>query len=422
MTTRGTSFPCVPFEALFAQPQRNGVYKPKEFHGRGVRLVNMGELFEFDFLGAQPMKRIELNERELATSLLEAGDLLFARRSLVLEGSGKCSLIRDVPEPTTFESSIIRVRLRRDDANPWFYHYFFRAPQGRAAMASIATRTAVSGITGTNLARLPVPRPPRALQDRIVDVLSAYDDLIENNAKRIEILEEMARSLFREWFVNFRFPGHEKVKRVASPIGEAPEAWRVVPVNEAVEINPRTQVPSEGEKPFVPMGGLSHSSMLIEDIEVREGNSGAKFRNGDTLFARITPCLENGKTGYVQFLPDDEAVAFGSTELVVLREKLLTREMVYLLARSGSFRSHAIKSMTGASGRQRVQDRCFDTYLVAVPPRPLSERFTEAVRPMFTSVHALARKSRNLRATRDLLLPRLISGELDVSGIEARRT
>jgi type I restriction enzyme S subunit len=259
--------------------------------------------------------------------------------------------------------------------------------------------------------------PPLPAQRRIGAILAAYDNLIENNTRRIKILEEMARSLYREWFVNFRFPGHEKARFIRSPLGKIPEGWSVVPLDEAVDVSPRTEVPKEGEKPFLPMTSLSNDSMLIGQVESRAGNSGAKFKNGDTLFARITPCLENGKTGYVQFLPDEETVGFGSTEFIVLREKQLTREMVYLLAREPSFRDHAIKSMSGASGRQRVQEKCFATYLVASPPPQIAQKFSGLARPLFRQVHVLAKRNDILRATRDLLLPRLISGEIDVSSL-----
>ncbi|HJX51963.1 MAG TPA: restriction endonuclease subunit S [Polyangia bacterium] len=273
-------------------------------------------------------------------------------------------------------------------------------------------------LTHTVLRGLSANVPEIVVQERILHILTAYDDLIENNTKRIEILEEMARSLFREWFINFRFPGHEKAKFVRSPLGKAPDGWPVVPFDAAVDISPRTEVPKEGEKPFLPMTSLSNDSMLISQVESREGNSGAKFKNGDTLFARITPCLENGKTGFVQFLSDD-AVGFGSTEFIVLREKLLTREMVYLLAREPSFRDHAIKSMSGASGRQRVQEKCFATYLVAAPPREVARTFSALASPLFRQVYVLAKRNDILRDTRDLLLPRLISGEIDVSSLPA---
>jgi type I restriction enzyme S subunit len=190
--------------------------------------------------------------------------------------------------------------------------------------------------------------------------------------------------------------------------------WDRVPLRDAVEINPKVVVPKDGEKPFVAMGGLSNDSMIIDGVESRAGNSGAKFQNGDTLFARITPCLENGKTGFVQFLPDARSVAFGSTEFIVLRSMTLTPEFVYLLARSEEVRGPAIKSMSGASGRQRVQERCFDSMTVVQPPPEVLERFTDVVRPMFRLVHQLHRQNHNVRRTRDLLLPRLMSGQLSL--------
>ena len=186
-------------------------------------------------------------------------------------------------------------------------------------------------------------------------------------------------------------------------------------VPECVDISPRVVVPRDGETPFVPMGCLSNDSMLISDIESRAGNSGAKFQNGDTLFARITPCLENGKTGFVQFLPDAKAVACGSTEFIVLRSRTLTPEFVYLLARSDEFRGVAIKSMSGASGRQRVREQCFDDFQIAQPPSALLNRFSSIVAPSFRLIYELNRQIQNLRRTRDRLLPRLLSGQLQLS-------
>jgi type I restriction enzyme S subunit len=199
--------------------------------------------------------------------------------------------------------------------------------------------------------------PPFPLQRKIAAILSAYDDLIENNTRRIRILEEMARALYREWSVHFRFPGHEKVGMVESVLGPIPAGWALRKVPEAVHINPRTPVPKDTQNPYVAMNGLSNDSMLISITEYRTGNSGAKYRNDDTLFARITPCLENGKTGFVQFLPSADAVGIGSTEFIVFRSRTLCPEFVYLLARTDAFRGNAIKSMSGASGRQRVQEQ-----------------------------------------------------------------
>jgi len=206
----------VVFDALLSEPVRNGVYKAKEFHGRGVKVVNMKELFGFDRIDDQPELRVALTESELERFQLQPDDLLFARRSFVFEGSGKCSIIGCPSEATVFESSMIRARLDPQKANASFLFYLFLSPYGRARMASIATRTAVSGITGSNLAGLRLEVPAVDVQGRIARVLAAFDELIDNNRRRVEVLEEITRTIYREWFVRFRYPGHEGVPLVDS--------------------------------------------------------------------------------------------------------------------------------------------------------------------------------------------------------------
>jgi len=296
--------------------------------------------------------------------------------------------------------------------NPYYLAAIFNSAWGQATIAGKLVGVAQQHFNITTAREMEVVLAPRGIQDRIAHILSAYDDLIENNSRRIQILEQMARALYREWFVEFRFPGYEKLRRVASRLGSAPQGWELKYFPDCVDVDPRVVVSRDNEKPFVPMGSLASDSMLITDIESRTSNSGAKFRNGDTLFARITPCLENGKTGFVQFLPDPSAVACGSTEFIVLRSRMLTPEFVYLLARSEEFRNNAIKSMSGATGRQRVQERCFDKFVVAQPPRDVLERFSAVAAPLFGQVQVLHLQADNLRRTRDHLLPRLLSGQI----------
>lgn len=404
------------FGDLLAEPLRNGVYKPKEYHGRGAKVINMKELFACERIDDQATDRVHLEPEELARARVKPGDLLFARRSFVLEGAGKCSIIGNPPEDTTFESSMIRARLDTEKAVPHFMYYLFASPVGRAAMAGIATRTAVSGITGKNLQELTLPVPSLPSQRKIAHILAAYDDLIENNDRRIKLLEEMAQRIYREWFVDFRYPGHEEVPLVDSELGPIPKGWMWLPASEALTINPRISVDRDAIRPFVPMTSVSETSMHITPIEQRAGTSGAKFQDGDTLLARITPCLENGKTAYVRGLSNE--VASGSTEFIVLRSRRLCPEYTYLLARSDPFRAHAITSMSGATGRQRVRDECFSSFQVAVPAAALLDSFVNQVRPMFDLSYSLLSANIDLRSTRDLLLPRLISGEIDVTDLD----
>jgi len=336
---------------------------------------------------------------------------------------GKVGRINSRHLPIMMNTSVIRFHPRDPEiVHPGFLYAFIRSPLFRDQIETYVIGSAQPNFGPYHLKRMSIPVPPFRIQRRVADIIGAYDGLIEANIRRIEILEEMAQMIYREWFVNFRFPGHEKVKMVTSEMGDIPDGWRSRRVSEAVEIDPTTEVPREGLKPFVPMGSLSANSMLITEIELREGNSGSKFRNGDTLFARITPCLENGKTGFVQFLSAPEAVAFGSTEFMVLRSMSVCPEYVYLMARSDEFRNNAIKSMSGATGRQRVQPGCFEKFRITQPPESVLQSFRSLVGPMFRMIHVLNVKNEILRKTRDLLLPKLVSGEISVEEIETEAT
>jgi type I restriction enzyme S subunit len=195
------------FEELYAVPSKNGLTRPTRVRGSGHKMINMGELFANDRIGDIDMELVPMNDKELSTMRVEPGDLLFARQSLVLAGAGKCSLVTKADDPTTFESHIIRVRLKREIADPAFFHYYFKSPICR--IRSIVTQGVQAGIRGNDLKKLKVHIPPVSEQRRIASILSAYDDLIENNRRRIQLLEQAARLLYREWFVHLRFPGED---------------------------------------------------------------------------------------------------------------------------------------------------------------------------------------------------------------------
>lgn len=262
-----------------------------------------------------------------------------------------------------------------------------------------------------------LPIPPFEERRRIASILGAYDDLIEINRRRIALLEEMARRLFEEWFVHFRFPGSDDHEMITTSQGVRPSDWILGTADELIEFEPKTGVAKEGRKPFIPMDTLSTTNSLIGEIEWREGNSGAKFRNGDTLFARITPCLENGKTGLVRDLPNGSN-GFGSTEFIVMRGREAGSAFCYLLARHAAFREHARKSMSGASGRQRARTESLRTFRLPLPPKPFLEEFERKAWPLLELSGLLGKANGRLASSRQLLLPRLISAELSVSASE----
>lgn len=291
--------------------------------------------------------------------------------------------------------------------SPRFIYYFLQTRD----FTSLNSGAAQPSLNRNFVHTVPVRVPGPESQCRIAEALSLYDDLIENNRKRIALLEQAARLLYREWFVHLRFPGHEHVAKSAG----VPAGWERLPSSVAFHINPSTPRVDDGELTYAPMASLSETGMVIDKtpFESRRESTSVRYKVGDTLFARITPCLENGKTGFVQFLAPDE-VACGSTEFIVLRGSRVSNYYVYLTARQPSFRENAIKSMIGSSGRQRVQPSCFDRYFVLVPPSNLAALFDEAVAPLFDQVRVLDQQNQSLAQARDLLLPRLMNGEVVV--------
>ena len=200
----------ITFLDLLVEPVRNGIYKKKEFHGRGVKIVNMGELFKYPRLNSVNMKRVEITEKEKEKVLLSEGDLIFARRSLTAEGAGKCSIVKEITENTTFESSIIRARINLEKAFPDFLYYYFNSPYGKYLLGTILRQVAVSGITGSDLMQLVLNIPEAEEQKEIAEVLSSLDDKIDLLHCQNKTLEALAQTLFRQYFVEEDKDGWEE--------------------------------------------------------------------------------------------------------------------------------------------------------------------------------------------------------------------
>lgn len=265
-------------------------------------------------------------------------------------------------------------------------------------------------------------------QRAIARILGALDDKIELNQRMNKTLEGMAQALFKSWFVDFD-PVHAKMKgrdtrlpqpiadlfpdrMVSSEIGEIPYGWRVVPLPDLIKINPSRTLRKKEAAPYLPMSNMPTKGHFPDQVTTRPYGSGMRFKNGDTLVARITPCLENGKTAFVDFLLDGET-GWGSTEYIVMRPKQpLPNEFAYCLARSTRFREFAIQNMTGTSGRQRLPAKALAQFPQIEPAKRVAEAFGDLIRPLIALASAAAKESRSTSGLRDALLPKLIAGEL----------
>ncbi|MXX15052.1 MAG: restriction endonuclease subunit S [Gemmatimonadetes bacterium] len=344
-----------------------------------------------------------------------------------------CQVAPDVL-PARVNQHVAIIRPNPNKLSPRFLRYFLVSPEIQATLLSWAgsggTRNA---LTKGMIESFDVQAPMDVAEQRaIAHILGTLDDKIELNRRMNETLEEMARALFKSWFVDFD-PVHAKMegrdpglpthladlfpnRLVDSELGPIPEGWEVKALEQFIELNPRESIKRGTLAPYLNMAALPISGPNPDDPILREYTSGTRFRNGDTLFARITPCLENGKTAFVQVLPKD-TVGWGSTEFIVMRAiPPVTSVYPYLLARDPAFRAHAIQSMTGTSGRQRARTEALAPYQVAFPTTEVWTVFALIIEPLFSKIHVNSEESRTLAVQRDTLLPKLVSGELRVDG------
>ena len=354
------------------------------------------------------------------------GDLVFPHRGSI----GEVAIIPGDRARYMLSTSLMKFRPDPEKISPLFLFYYFRSDTGRAEIMRFSSQVGTPGIGQplTSLRQFRVPLPPREEQERIAGILSSIDDRIEMNTRMEATLEAMARALFKSWFVDFD-PIRTKMKGgdtglptgitdlfpcrlVESELGEVPSGWEMVPLSNIIDVNPTRSLSKGQIAPYLDMANMpttGHTPMAIID---RPYGSGMRFTNGDTLVARITPCLENGKTAYVDVLQSG-AIGWGSTEYLVMRPRRpLPTEFAYCLARSSGFREFLIMNMSGTSGRQRVPAQALSQYICVKPSERIAQAFEKIVQPVVRRASVAARESCRLSKLRDALLARLLTGEL----------
>ena len=353
------------------------------------------------------LKVSEEHVKRLSRHQVYEGNLIVARKGDVR----KCAYITASENGWMTGSDCLKVVLDESKCYPKFIYYQLRSEHIGRWLEKVSIGATMPSLNTGLLSGIEMALPPIEIQKQIAGILSVYDDLIENNRKQIKLLEEAAQRLYKEWFVDLRFPGHENTKIVDG----VPEGWNWCKLEDAIQLDPKVTLTKERMKQFIPMSALSTSSMVLDESQFTEttSNSGSKFQNGDTLLARITPCLENGKTAYVSGLKSDEG-AVGSTEYIVMRAKTINSYMVYLLARTDDFRQSAINSMSGSDGRQRVKSDKLKMLDYLHPTSELVEKFENVEEPIFEKIYRLSKQMQQAKQARDLLLPKLMSGEVEV--------
>lgn len=363
---------------------------------------------------------------------LEYGDVLLTREAPI----GEVGFV-DSPGGLFLGQRVMQYRANVQVLHPRFLHYVFLSPSLQHQFGSHeGSGSVVSHIRVGDCFKFKIPLPPLTVQRGIAELLGALDDRITLLRETNATLEAIAQALFKSWFVDFdpvrakaeglQPQGMDAATAALFPdsfeepeLGRVPKGWGISALKDVYEINPSRKLKKGEVAPYLDMASVGTQGHVVSGLINRVMGSGTKFINGDTLLARITPCLENGKTAYVDFLKNNE-IGWGSTEFVVLRPKApLPPYHGYLLARHPAFRDHAIQSMSGTSGRQRVQNDVLGSYPIAVPPPLVAEAFAEVVGSIQQKISANQAQAQTLTQLRDTLLPRLISGQLRLPEAEA---
>jgi type I restriction enzyme S subunit len=348
--------------------------------------------------------------KKLKKSQLRAGDILFVR---VGANRGDCCVV-----PSGLgELNCANIVFARPKQPTGFHAFFFQSALGRNLLLSASVGSAQGVINTGSVATMPVPLPPLSIQHRIAGILSAYDELIENNQRRIKILQSMARTLYREWFVHFRFPGHENHPRVASPVGEIPEGWEVKTVADSFAIS-GGGTPSRKDDRYWEGGQIQwyspsdltgDATMFMDDssdhiTELGLAESSARLFPPQSVMltsratigaVAINTCEACTNQGFITCLPNE-------------------RVPLYFLFHWVTENVPTFQRMASGATFKEISRGVFKTIEFVHPPAKLVRHFEDASAPIAEQVLTLQRRVTNLRRTRDLLLPRLLSGQLNV--------
>ncbi|NCC05916.1 MAG: restriction endonuclease subunit S [Proteobacteria bacterium] len=346
---------------------------------------NINRKFVFDTEKKITQKGLENS----STNLLDIGDIIISAR-------GTVGAMAVLAKPMTFNQSCYGIRgLKGKSITDYIYYLLSNTV---AELKKISHGGVFDTITRDTFREILIALPPLQEQKAIASILSSLDNKIDLLHRQNKTLEAMAKTLFRQWFIE-----------------EAREDWEDGTIADLVDFNPSRKLAKGSMAPYLEMAALSTTTFNPDKWYDREFSSGTKFINGDTLIARITPCLENGKTAFITFLEKDQ-VAWGSTEYIVMRPKAgLHHFFVYVLARNSDFRDYAEGCMEGSSGRQRVNVDHLKDYDIKIPPESVIRDFNSFAESIVPKLHSNFLQIRTLEKLRDTLLPKLMSGEVRVA-------
>lgn len=404
-----SNFPSAPLStvAAFINGDRSTNYpKGEDYVDEGVPFISAADLENgrVDYSRARQIS--SLAYERLRSGKIQNRDILFCLRGSL----GKMAYVRE-QESGAIASSLVIVR-PKGHVDPRYLFYTLSSQGMQQIAGGLNNGAAQPNLSVGELQRVEIPLPTASAQRRIAGILSAYDELIENNQRRIRILESMARTLYREWFVHFRFPGHESIPRIDSSLGEIPKGWEVKKlaglstfINRG--ISPRYE--EDGDSVVVNQKCIRDQRLSLEPAR-RQSKAiprEKQIRFGDVLINSTGV----GTLGRVAQVYEKIETCTVDTHVTIARPARNIDLDFYgccLLSLQDTFERLGV----GATGQTELGRAAITNIDLVVPPTDLQCRFGAAVRAMRFAAETHRRQIRTLRRTRDLLLPRLLSGQV----------
>jgi type I restriction enzyme S subunit len=364
----------------------------------------------------------ESTHEKLRRSILDEGDVL-----LTIAGAqvGRCGIVRPEHLPANTNQAVGIIRIDRKKASARFVYYFFKHPKTFRMCQGLGGQAAQPNINLTVLKGFGIPLPTLGVQEAIVEILSAYDDLIENNQRRIALLEEAARSLYREWFVHFRFPGHDDGhQRVKTPIGDIPKGWEVTKLGAVTTKIGSGATPRGGEQSYKAEGVALIRSLNIYDYRFEFDNlafideqQASELDNVTVEEDDVLLNITGASVARCALVPSYLLPARVNQHVAIVRADPAKASPFYIL---DSINSESRKAQlfalarAGGATREALTKSTLSNFEIILPPRLLLSSYDEIAQGIHKQREVLLRQIQSLRRARDLLLPRLMNGEIAV--------
>jgi type I restriction enzyme S subunit len=391
----------------------------------GIALIRSLNVYDFSFAYEDLAFIDEKQANQLENVSVERDDIL-----LNITGASvcRCCLVPKnvLPARVNQHVSIVRIKPRAADAR--YVLYAINSPYNKRRLLAIAQGGATrEALTKEKIENFEIPIPPLPTQEKIAAILSAYDDLIENNLRRIKILEDMAQNLYREWFVKFRFPGHQKVKMVNSPLGQIPERWEVRILDDVLAtlesgsrpkggIDPEARgVPSIGAENIIGLGRYDYSKEKFVTREFFNKMNRGHVQSGDVLLYKDGAQIGR-KSMFRDGFPHAECCI--NEHVFILRTNGRCSQNYLFFWLDQPEMTQNIINLNANAAQPGINQSGVRGLSILLPPAPLLEIVEQVLEPMLGALFNNAKRNNILRQTRDLLLPKLISGELDLSELD----